>query len=162
LKKEIITTRIFNAPSELVWKSFTDAELVMRWWGPDKFISPSAKIDFREGKSSIVCMRAPKEFGGQDMYNAWYYKKILPLERIEYIQNLSDENGNRVDPVKFGMPPDFPKDTETIVTFRKLDTGKTEITFREIADFGQMFHQAKIGLEQCLDKMTAIFNTPVR
>ena len=54
-----MVTRIFNAPIELVWKSWTEPELVMRWWGPDKFTSPSAKINFREGKSSIVCMRAP-------------------------------------------------------------------------------------------------------
>ena len=158
MKKEIITTRVFNASTELVWKAFTDAELVMRWWGPDKFTSPSAKIDFHEGKSSVVCMRAPKEFGGQDMYNVWTYKKIVPLERIEYIQNLSDENGNSVDPIKLGMPADFPKDTETIVTFKKLGTDKTKITFIENADFGQMFHLAKIGLEQCLDKMLTIFN----
>ena len=43
MKKEIIITRVFNAPTELVWKAFTDAELVMRWWGPDKFSSPDAK-----------------------------------------------------------------------------------------------------------------------
>lgn len=160
MKKEIIITRVFNAPTELVWKVFTDAELVMRWWGPDKFTSPSAKIDFHEGKSSVVCMRAPKEFGGQDMYNVWTYKKIIPLERIEYVQNLSDENGNSVDPIKVGMPADFPKDTETIVTFKKLGADKTELTFIEIADFGQMFHPAKIGLEECLEKMLAIFNKP--
>ena len=39
MKKEIITTRIFNAPIESVWKSWTEPELVMRWWGPDKFTS---------------------------------------------------------------------------------------------------------------------------
>lgn len=160
MKKEIIITRVFNAPTELVWKVFTDAELVMRWWGPDKFTSPSAKIDFHEGKSSVVCMRAPKEFGGQDMYNVWTYKKIIPLERIEYVQNLSDENGNSVDPIKVGMPADFPKDTETIVTFKKLGADKTELTFIELTDFGQMFDGAKIGLEECLEKMLAIFNKP--
>lgn len=158
MKKEINICRVFNAPLELVWKAFTDPELVMRWWGPDKFTSPSAKIDFHEGKSSVVCMRAPKEFGGQDWYNVWTYKKIIPLERIEYIQNLSDENGNIVDPIKLGMPADFPKDTETIVTFKKLGADKAELTFKEIADFGQMFHPAKKGLEECLEKMLAIFN----
>ena len=158
MQKEIIITRVFNAPTELVWKAFTDSDLVMRWWGPDKFTSPSANINFHEGKASIICMRAPKEFGGQDMYNVWAYKKIVPLERIEYIQNLSDENGNSVDPIKLGLPADFPKDIETIVTFKKSGTDKTEITFIEIGDFGQMFHLAKLGLEQCLDKMLSIFN----
>lgn len=34
-------------------------------------------------------MRAPKEFGGQDMYSTWAYTKIVPLSRFEYIHNLS-------------------------------------------------------------------------
>ena len=158
MKQEIIDTRIFNASIENVWKAFSEPELVMQWWGPDKFTSPSARMNFHEGKSSIVCMRAPKEYGGQDYYNIWSYRKIISLERIEYIQNLSDENGKSIDPILVGMPADFPKDTETIVTFKKLEDDKTEMTFLEKADFGQMFNQAKIGLEQCLDKMSEMFN----
>lgn len=157
MKKEIIYTRVFNTPVELVWKAFTDPELVMRWWGPDKFTSPSAKIDFREGGVSIVAMKAPKELGGSEWFNIWEYRKIVPMERIEYIQNLSDEFGNKTDPVKLNMPPDFPKDTDTIVTFKKLGENKTEMTFLEYGDFGQMEESAKIGLKQCLEKMVAIF-----
>ena len=85
-------------------------------------------IDFQEDKFSIVCMRAPIEAGGQDMYNVWSYKKIVENEKIEYIQNLSDEHGKIVDPIKVNMPADFPKDTETIVTFKSLGKYKTEIT----------------------------------
>jgi hypothetical protein len=36
-------------------------------------------------------MRAPQEFGGQDMYTTWSYQKIVPMERIEYILNFSDK-----------------------------------------------------------------------
>jgi len=157
MKQEIIETRIFDAPLESVWKCWTEPELVMRWWGPDHFISPKASIHFQEDKFSIVCMRAPLELGGQDMYNVWLYKKIVLYEKIEYIQNLSDEYGKMVDPIKLNMPADFPRDTETMVTFKNLGKNKTEITFREYADFGQMFEHAKIGLEQCLNKMAAIF-----
>ena len=103
-------------------------------------------------------MRAPVEWGGQDFYNVWLFKKIVPFERIEYIQNLSDENGNLIDPVTMNLPADFPKDTETTVTFKNLGKFKTEITFREVSDFGQMFEQAKMGLEQCLGKMQVIFS----
>jgi len=157
MKQEIIVTRIFDAPVESVWKCWTEPELVMRWWGPDKFISPGANINFQENKFSVVCMRAPIELGGQEMYNVWSYKKIVPNKKIKYIQNLSDDKGNIVDPVKSSMPPDFPKDTETLVTFKNIGKNRTEITFREYADFGQMFESAKNGLEQCLNKMAAIF-----
>lgn len=48
-KKDLAVSRVFNAPVEPVWRAWTDPALVMRWWGPDHFTSPSAEIDFREG-----------------------------------------------------------------------------------------------------------------
>ncbi len=132
----------------------------MRWWGPDYFTSPSAKIDFREGGTSLVCMRAPQDFGGQDMYSTWVYQKIVPMQRIEFIQNLADENGNLLDPAVIGMPPEFPRDTRTVVTFKDLGNGKTEMT---VTQFGmptpdtEMGKNAELGLNQSLDKMVAIF-----
>jgi uncharacterized protein YndB with AHSA1/START domain len=65
----------------------------MQWWGSNGFASPSAEIDFREGGTSLVCMRAPKELGGQDLFSTWTYKKIVPMELIEFIQNLADKDG---------------------------------------------------------------------
>jgi uncharacterized protein YndB with AHSA1/START domain len=159
-KRDLVITRIFDAPVNLVWKAWVEPEYVMRWWGPDYFTSPSAKMDFREGGTSLVCMRAPKEFGGQDMYNTWIYKKIVPLERIEFIQNLTDKHGNLVDPIKMGLPPEFPRDTRTVVTFKDLGSGQTEMT---VTQYGlpsadtQMGKNAELGLIQCLDKMAAIF-----
>ncbi len=159
-KRDLVVSRIFDAPIELVWKAWTDPEHVMRWWGPDYFTSPSAKMDFREGGTSLVCMRAPKEFGGQDMYSTWAYQKIVPMERIEFIQNLADKDGNLADPVKMGLPPEFPRDTRTVVTFKDLGNGKTEMTVTEYgmpAADTQMGKNAEIGLNQSLDKMAASF-----
>jgi uncharacterized protein YndB with AHSA1/START domain len=159
MKKMIVVTRVINSPVEKVWEAWTNPELVMRWWGPDKFTCPNAKIDFREGGVSLVTMRAPKEFGGLDFYNTWAYTKIVPMVSIEYIQNLSDKVGNKTNPVSWGMPSDFPEDVQAVVKFKELSDNKTEITVTEFGDFGQMFHSATIGLEQCLDKMVAIFDT---
>jgi uncharacterized protein YndB with AHSA1/START domain len=159
MKKEIIVSRVFDAPLALVWKIFSDPELVKRWWGPDQFTCPVADIDFRVGGTSLVCMRAPKEFGGQNFYNIWTYTNIVYPEKIEYIQNLADDHGKLADPLTFGLPADFPKDTETVVTFKNLGDGKTEMTFKEFSDFGQMFEQAKLGLEQCIEKMAKIFQS---
>ena len=155
--KNVKVSRVFNASVEEVWKVWTDPELVRQWWGPDKFTCPSAKIDFREGGISLVCMRAPKEFGGQDIFSIWTYKKIVPHQSIEFIQNLADTNGKKQKPVSLGMPPDFPEDIRTVVTFKDIGKNKTEMTVTEYADFGQMTEFAKIGLEQSLDKMIGIF-----
>jgi len=157
-KRDLVITRVFDAPLDLVWKAWTDPEHVMRWWGPNHFTSPSAKMDFREGGTSLVCMRAPEDFGGQDMYSTWVYQKIVPMERIEFIQNLADKDGNLADPLKLGLPPEFPRDTRTVVTFKDLGNSKTEMT---VTEYGmptsdtEMGKNAEIGLNQSLDKMAA-------
>jgi uncharacterized protein YndB with AHSA1/START domain len=157
-KRDLVVTRVFDAPVERVWKAWTDPQQVMQWWWPDRFTSPSAKIDFHEGGTSLVCMRAPKEFGGQDMYSTWAYKKIVPMRSIEFIHNLADEDGHKADPVKLGMPPDFPRDQRHLVTFKDLGNGKTEMTVTEFDwTVGQMLSLSETGLNQCLDKMRATF-----
>jgi uncharacterized protein YndB with AHSA1/START domain len=157
-KHDLVVTRVFDAPITEVWKAWFDPEYVMQWWGPDGFTSPSADIDFREGGTSLVCMRAPQEYGGQDMYSTWEYQTIAPMERIVYIHNLADKHGKQVDPVQMGMPSDFPQDQRHTVTFKALGNDKTEMTVTEY-DWtpGQMMEMSKLGLEQCLDKMAAIF-----
>lgn len=159
-KRDLVVSRVFAAPIALVWKAWTEPEFIMRWWGPDYFTCPSAKIDFREAGTSLVCMRAPKEFGGQDFYNTWAYQKIVPLERIEFIQNLSDKNGKPIDPTSVGMPADFPADVRTVVTFQDLGKSKTQLTVTEYgmptADT-ELGKNAELGLNQTIDKMAAIF-----
>ena len=86
---DMVITRTFDAPVEAVWRAWHDPERVMQWWGPAGFTSPSAEMDFREGGRSLVCMRAPKEFGGGDYYNTWTYSRIVPMERIEFVSHLT-------------------------------------------------------------------------
>ena len=157
-KRDLTITRTFDAPVELVWQAWTEPQIIMRWWGPTGFTSPLAKVDFREGHNSLVCMRAPKEFGGQDLYNTWAYTKIEPLKRIEFTQNLSDEHGVLIeDPTTLGVRPDFPKDIRTVITF-KAKGAKTEMTVTEYGfPEGQMYEFAETGLNQSLDKMAATF-----
>ena len=160
-KSDLVVTRIFDAPVKLVWSAWTEPDQVMRWWGPNRFTCPSAKMDFREGGTSLVCMKAPKEFGGQDMYSTWHYRRNVPFELIEYIRNLADQDGNKMDPVKLGMPPDFPRDQRHIVAFESLPGDKTQITVTEYGwSPGKMMELSKLGLEQCLNKMAAIFVQP--
>jgi len=130
----------------------------MRWWGPTGFTSPMAKMDFRVGGRSLVCMRAPKEFGGQDMFNTWTYQKIDSLERIEFILNFSDKDGNKLSPAKMGLPPGIPEDVPHVIVFRKLGENKTEMTVTEFGYASQeTVNMSKAGLEQCLDKMATSF-----
>ena len=97
-KKDVVLTRIFDEPVASVWKAWSDPQLVMQWWGPTGFTSPVCKMDFREGGTTLVCMRAPKEWGGMDMYNTWSYTRIVTNEYIEYVFDWADKDGNRIDP----------------------------------------------------------------
>ncbi len=159
-KRDLVVTRVLDAPVEWVWKAWTDPKYVMQWWGPTAFTCPVAEMDFREGGTSLVCMRAPKDFGGQDMYNTWTYRKIVPMQSIEYILNFADKDGKVIDPATLGLPPDMPQEVRNLVTLKDLGNGKTEMTITEYDwAVGHMMDMSKMGLEQCLDKMAAIFAT---
>src|SRR5438045_451816 len=100
----IIIERVFDAPRELVWKAWTDPQMVKKWWGPEGFNSPSVKIDLRVGGKYTYAMHGPK--GSQwdkDMYSSGVYKEIVPLEKIATTDYFSDENGNKVSPEDYGQ-----------------------------------------------------------
>jgi len=156
MENKLTVTRIFQAPVEDVWKLWTEPEYVKQWWGPDKFICPLANINFKVGSTSLFSMQAPTEFGGQVHHNTWQYTAIIPLQRIEFVMNLADQNGNKLTPKESGMPGDFPEDIRTVVTFIALQANETEMTVTEYANFGQMTHFAKLGLEQSLQKATLV------
>ena len=48
-KQEIFITREFDAPRELVFKAFTNPELVPQWWGPSYLSTRVDKMDVRLG-----------------------------------------------------------------------------------------------------------------
>ncbi len=152
-KEDLVVTRIIDAPLEMVWKAWTLPEHVMRWWGPKDYVSPTCKIDLREGGKYIFCMRAPKDQGGQDSYTAGIFTKIVPMERLEFTQSLSDKDGNEIDPAQIGMPPDFPKHMRTSIVF-KAKANMTELTIRvSNAPVGQMYVYALAGWHQSIDKL---------
>jgi len=81
------------------------------------------------------------------------YKKIVPLELIEFSQGLSDKDGNKIDPTTMGMPADFPKEIPSALAFKRVGD-KTELTVIE-RDWtpGQMLEMSEAGMNQCLDKL---------
>jgi uncharacterized protein YndB with AHSA1/START domain len=154
-RRDLVFTRVFDAPVERVWRAWTAAEDVRRWWGPDGFSAPVAEMDVREGGTTLVAMSSP-EFGTS--YSTWQYREVKPLERLVYVHNLADKDGNKVDPAALGMPPDFPQDQTHSVRFKNLGDGRTELTMIEHGwTEGQMMELSRIGMEQCLDKMAALF-----
>jgi uncharacterized protein YndB with AHSA1/START domain len=123
----------------------------MEWWGPDRFTCPSAKINLKVGGVSVIAMLAPNEFGGQAFYNTWQYTKIVPMERLEFIFNLSNKKGDKINPATVGMPADFPTDQPQVITFKDLGNGSTELTITEYGWLvGKMMKMAQMGMEKAL------------
>lgn len=155
-KQDIVVTRIIDAPLDLVWQSWTDPEHVKRWWGPKDYTSPYAKIDLRVGGKYVFGMRAPEEQGGQDSFTAGVYTKIVPMQALEFTQGLSDKAGNPIEPTSIGMPPDFPKELHTVVTF-KAKGSMTELIITESGwTPGQMMVYSFAGMHQSIDKLAEV------
>ena len=158
---DMVLTRTFEAPVEVVWDAWTQSDLVKRWWGPKGFTAPVAEMDVREGGTSLVCMRAPAEYGGQDLYNTWTYTEVVPGERLAYVNGFSDANRNPLDPASLGLPPAIPAQVPHVVTFRALDADRTEVTVRESGYASpEIVEVSRSGMAECLDKMASLVERP--
>jgi uncharacterized protein YndB with AHSA1/START domain len=157
----VVVTRVFNASPERVWRAWRDSADVKQWWGPAGWTCPLADMDFREGGTSLVCMRAPAEYGGMDMYNTWTYTKIEEPTRLEFINRFTDKDRNAFDPAAMGLSG-VPSEVPHVITFKKVDDGsgsdKTEMT---VTEYGYASVKARdlsqAGLVECLDKLQGLF-----
>jgi hypothetical protein len=101
-------------------------------------------------------MRAPKEYGGQDMYTTWTYTRIVRMQEFEYVLRFTDESGTPVDPASFGVPRGTPKEVRNRNVFRDMGNGRTQVTITEsVYTSDEARNLSRAGLEQCLDKMAA-------
>src|SRR5918994_816548 len=78
--EQILITRDFNAPKELVYKAYTKPELVKRWWSGQRGEMTSCEIDLRVGGTWRYVMVAD---GGFEIAFHGEYREIVPNERID-------------------------------------------------------------------------------
>jgi uncharacterized protein YndB with AHSA1/START domain len=150
VEQELIITRIFDAPRELVWKAWTDPERAKRWWGPKNFTAPASKIDLRVGGAYLNCMRSPE---GKDYWSTGVYREIVPLKRLVCTDSFADEKGNVVPASHYGMEGDWPLELLITVTFEETG-GKTTMTLRhEGIPAGQMSELTETGWNESFDKL---------
>lgn len=124
--RELVITRIFDAPRELVWNAWTKPEKFMRWWGPKGFTSPVAKIDLRVGGVYLNSMRSPD---GKDFWSKGVFREIVVPERLVMTDSFADEKGNTVPASHYGMSDDFPLEMLVTVMLEEQD-GKTKLTLK--------------------------------
>jgi uncharacterized protein YndB with AHSA1/START domain len=79
--RDLVLTRVINAPPEKVYKAWTDPELLKQWFAPLPYTTPVAELDVRPGGSSLVVMRSPD---GHDIQNPGVYLEVVENARLVF------------------------------------------------------------------------------
>ncbi len=124
--REFVIERVFDAPRELVWKAFTEADRLKHWWGPKGFKMLSCKLDLRLGGVFHYGMQAPD---GSVMWGRWVFREIVAPERLTIVISFSDQNGGVT---AHPFAPIWPKEMLGTSTFT-AQGGKTLLTTRTAA-----------------------------
>ena len=145
-EKQIVVSRTFEAPLEVLWKAWTEPEHFMNWYGPKGFTAPTCEIDLRVGGRHFWSMQSPD---GMQMYFTGSYKEVVPMERLVYSDASSDSEGNVKDEGE-GMHGSM----DVTVIFEHAE-GKTTVTVSHVGS-GEGGEYASMGWEQAFDKLTAV------
>jgi len=111
----------------MVWRAWTDAKYVSRWWGPKDFTAPFCEIDFRVGGRFHYCMRSPD---GKEYWNVGEYREITAPKKIVSVMYFSDKDGNKLKPSHYGFSDDFPEEMLDVMIFEEIGGAKTKLTLQ--------------------------------
>ena len=147
--RELVLTRIFDAPREKVFRAWTEPKLLKQWFAPRPWTTSGAKLDVRPGGANLVVMRDPE---GNDYPNHGVYLEIVENERIV----ITDAYTEAWEPSE--------KPFMTVVLTFEDEGGKTRYTARArhwtVADretHEKMgFHE---GWGQCADQLAELLKT---
>jgi uncharacterized protein YndB with AHSA1/START domain len=114
--REIVLTRVFDAPRERVWEAWTDPEQLAKWWGPNGFTTTTHEIAIRPGGVWRHTMRGPD---GVDYPNESRYEEVVRPERIVYSHGGATKGGPGAN-------------FRATVTFKDLGDERTELTLRMV------------------------------
>jgi uncharacterized protein YndB with AHSA1/START domain len=146
--REIVITRVFNAPRTLVFAAFIDPEHIAHWWGPTGFTITIHQMDVRVGGRWEFVMHGPD---GVDYDNLVVYREIHAPDRLIYAH---------IDPAGNDL-------FETTAIFAD-QAGQTHLTFRAVfpskdaLDFVVRNHNAVEGGKQTLERLAAFLDAARR
>jgi len=144
--RELVLSRLIDAPRGKLYRAWTEPELLKQWFAPLPYTTPVAELDVRPGGASLIVMRGPD---GQDMPNRGVYLEVVPNERLV-----------STDAFTHAWDPSQKPFMTLILTFDE-EGGKTRYTARvrhwTIAD--REVHE-KMGFHHgwgiCTDQLTAL------
>jgi uncharacterized protein YndB with AHSA1/START domain len=121
-ERPFVLTRVFDAPRDRVWKTWTEREH-MQWWGPKGVTIHHAKLDLRPGGMFHYCMRTPD---GHDMWGKWVIREVVKPEKLVFINSFSDEAGGLT---RHPMSANWPLELLSTITFA-AQNDKTQLTIQ--------------------------------
>jgi uncharacterized protein YndB with AHSA1/START domain len=148
-ERELVLTRLVEAPREKLFRAWTEPELLKRWFAPLPWTTPHAELDVRPGGASLVVMRSPE---GKDFPNRGVYLEVVRNERLV----VTDAYVSAWEPSE--------KPFMTLILTFEDEGGKTRYTARarhwtaadREAHEKMGFHQ---GWGQCTDQLAALVAT---
>lgn len=152
--------REFNAPQEMVFDAFANAEALAQWWGPVGMPITVHNFDFREGGKFHYKM----EGNGQVMWGIFNYRNIQRADLIEFVSSFSDEAGNIC---KAPFPIDFPMEVFNQMTLESIDGNRTRLTLQghpinataeQEATYAGMKDNMNQGFKGTLDQLEQYIN----
>ena len=152
-----VLDREFDAPVALVWKAWTDPELLARWYGPgvDTIIHA---LDVHTGGKWLCEMRMQSG----SMYQMADFTEVVEHEKLVWLHTTTDESWS---PAPNPMMPDWPQTLLTTVTFEALTAERTAMRLTwaphkasdtEIAAFAEALHMMDRGWATGMDMMAEI------
>jgi uncharacterized protein YndB with AHSA1/START domain len=88
--REIVLTRVFDAPRHLVFEAFSKPELLKRWFGPRGWSLVVCEVDLKVGGGFRFVLRGPD---GKEMGMRGVYREIAPPERSVHMESFDDYPG---------------------------------------------------------------------
>ena len=149
-ERTLTTTRVFDAPRELVFRAWTDPKQFARWFPPDGF-SADCELEVRPGGTIRVDMKGEDPALGPDFVGKVFpgkgvYKEVVANERLSFTFEAPTEGGvlNLLMTVLFEA-----QGRKTKLTIHQ--TAETVAAYEELVKIG-----ASEGLRQSLDKLTVL------
>jgi uncharacterized protein YndB with AHSA1/START domain len=127
--EEFSISRVFDAPRELVWKAYTEADRLAQWWGPKGFTMLVSKLDLRPGGVFHYGMQAPEGSAmGSKMWGKFVYREIVAPERLVFVNSFSDEAGGLT---RHPLASNWPLEVLNVLTLAE-HRGKTTLSMTGI------------------------------
>jgi uncharacterized protein YndB with AHSA1/START domain len=89
--RELVITRVFDAPCSLAFRAWTGPKHVAQWWGPHEFTNPVCELDVRPGGAIRIHMRGPN---GTVYPMTGIYQEVVEFERLVFTSAELDDEGN--------------------------------------------------------------------